>query len=57
MNLTNHVYFNLSENAKENIYNQEIKINALGYYSVDEETLTLKLINEDNIIAQMRVSI
>lgn len=49
MNLTNHVYFNLSGNAKKNIYNQEIKINALGYYSVDEETLPLKLINEDNI--------
>lgn len=49
MNLTNHVYFNLSGNFKENIYEQELKFNALGYYSVDRNTLPVKLITEDEI--------
>lgn len=49
MNLTNHVYFNLSGNRKRDILNQEFNFNALGYYAVDKETLPVKLIKEDEI--------
>lgn len=49
MNLTNHTYFNLSGNSKTDILQQEIKLNATGYYAVDQETLPLKLIKEDEI--------
>lgn len=49
MNLTNHVYFNLSGDFKEKIDNQKMKFNAIGYYSVDKETLPIQLVEEDEI--------
>lgn len=51
MSLTNHTYFNLSGNFEENILQQEIKLNAEGYYSINKETLPLKLITEDEIFS------
>lgn len=49
LNLTNHVYFNLSGNRKRDILNQEFNFNALGYYAVDKDILPVKLIKEDEI--------
>ena len=51
MNLTNHAYFNLSGNVKTDILQQEIRLNATGYYSVDKETLPLELVKEDEIFS------
>lgn len=49
MNLTNHVFFNLSGNRKRDILNQEFNFNGLGYYVVDKDILPVKLIKEDEI--------
>ena len=49
MNLTNHVFFNLSGNRKRDILNQEYNFNALGYYAVDEEILPVELVEKDEI--------
>ncbi|MGL5579052.1 MAG: aldose epimerase family protein [Fusobacteriaceae bacterium] len=43
INLTNHSYFNLSGDAKRDIKDSLLKVNALAYASVDEGTLPIKL--------------
>lgn len=57
LNLTNHMYFNLSGNCKENILKEEVKINALGYYEVNEEILPQKLVEKDEIFSPDNVVI
>lgn len=49
MNLTNHVFFNLSGNRKRDIKNQILNFNALGYYAVDDEILPIKFLEKDEI--------
>ncbi len=49
MNLTNHVFFNLSGNRKRDIKNQILNFNALGYYAVDDEILPIKFVEKDEI--------
>ncbi|WP_426710817.1 aldose epimerase family protein [Cetobacterium sp. SF1] len=39
LNLTNHTYFNLSGNYKENILNHEISLKTEGFFKVNSETL------------------
>ncbi|SJZ71217.1 aldose 1-epimerase [Cetobacterium ceti] len=39
LNLTNHTYFNLSGNLKNNILSHKIKLNSEKYIQVDSETL------------------
>ncbi|MGL5278478.1 MAG: aldose epimerase family protein [Cetobacterium sp.] len=50
INLTNHTYFNLSGNAKYDIKEQFLKVNAKGYGWVDENTVPLKMEREDNFL-------
>lgn len=50
LNLTNHTYFNLSGNEKENIKENLLKINANGYGWVDENTVPLKIEKESSFI-------
>lgn len=50
INLTNHTYFNLNGNAKTNIKEQILKINAKGYGWVNENTLPIKMERENNFI-------
>lgn len=50
INLTNHTYFNLSGNEKNNIKEQFLKVNAKGYGWVDKSTVPLKMEREDNFI-------
>lgn len=50
VNLTNHSYFNLSGDAKEDILNQEVYIDSDEIYEVDEELIpTGKLISVDEM--------
>jgi len=49
LNLTNHMYFNLTGNNKESIENHQIIINALGYYEVDSEIIPTKFVEESDI--------
>ncbi|MDO7976414.1 galactose mutarotase [Oceanotoga sp. DSM 15011] len=48
VNLTNHTYFNLSGNLKENILNHYIKINSEKVIYLDENTLPKKVVNTNN---------
>ena len=50
INLTNHSYFNLSGNSKEDIKESLLKINANSYGWVDRNTVPVKLEAEDKFI-------
>ena len=43
INLTNHTYFNLTGNAKNNILNEKIYIEADDFIEVDKETIPTKI--------------
>lgn len=49
MNLTNHVFFNLSGDRKRDILEQNLNFNATGYYAVDNEIMPVKFVKEDEI--------
>ena len=50
INLTNHTYFNLSGNNKEDIKENLLKVNADSYGWVDVNTLPLKLEDKDTFM-------
>lgn len=50
ISLTNHTYFNLIGEAKENIENQKIFIKSNEFIEVDSETLPIKISNSKNTI-------
>lgn len=54
MNLTNHTYFNLSGDLKEDIGNQNIKLFSDEYIEVDEETLPTKISEVKNTVFDLR---
>lgn len=54
INLTNHTYFNLSGNCKEDIGNQILTLFCDEYLEVDEETLPVKISPVDKSIFDLR---
>lgn len=54
MSLTNHTYFNLSGDYKENIGNQILTLSSDEYLEVDNETLPVKISQTDNSIFDLR---
>lgn len=54
MSLTNHSYFNLSGNYKEDIGNQKITLFCDEYLKVDEETLPTEISKTDNSVFDLR---
>ena len=54
INLTNHTYFNLSGNSKENIGNQIITLSSDEYLEVDKETIPTKFSRVDSSIFDLR---
>ncbi len=48
INLTNHIYFNLSGNFNKEIYSHEFFLNSCGYFAVDNETLPIEFIENDD---------
>lgn len=54
MNLTNHTYFNLSGDVKEDIGNQKIQLFCDKYIQVDESTLPKNISNVDFSVFDLR---
>lgn len=54
INLTNHTYFNLSGNCKEDIGNQILTLFSNEYLEVNEETLPVKISSVDNTVFDLR---
>lgn len=54
INLTNHTYFNLSGNCKENIGNQIITLLSDEYLEVDEQTIPIRISKVENSIFDLR---